>query len=134
MAYARLHGNQAERVEVEAEPVRTPPEFVRPAQPAMASTVSGFVEIAPPIPAFVDSFQMQRFAWGMMRQNKRFTFADWRGFFSRDGQFVPLRDWMMKEKMARKIYPDHPKSGVELIGRGEDWLENIIQALGPPPR
>ena len=136
---ARLHGNQAEGEQVEAEPQPAPepqrnyPELkpVRQAAPVFSNVTRGLVEIDPPLP--LNWRLMRRFAWGTKFEGVGLAEQNWRGVLTRDSEYKPLMAYMRSHSLARWVSITNHKRGMLITPDGDRWLGKIIEAHGPPP-
>jgi hypothetical protein len=79
-----------------------------------------------PLPVSIE--KAQRFARGVLDQNRPPTFAEWAGggkVFS-DGQFTDFREWLIHLEGAKKENPDDEHSRIVINGHGRKILRGMV--------
>jgi len=85
-----------------------------------------------PCPVSIE--KAQKFARGVLDQNRPPTFAEWAGggkVFS-DGQFTDFREWLIEMNGATKENPDDEHSRIVINGHGRKILRDLLGVSHSP--
>jgi hypothetical protein len=99
--------------------------------PLFASESAGFAVVDPPLPEYFNWRVARRVAWAVTRRGEPLTEARLKQVMSKTNA-ARLMDWMLEQRLTKKRHPGRT-SGVVPTGAGNDWMESIIIAFGPPP-